>query len=715
MHCLRFVLFSISLGFACLELAWANEFPASLPDDLIKECQLSKLQVRQINLCLKIYSDGDCQSYANDPAVQEKLINCDADHVGFLANLKSDLNKPISCLVGGGQAFVQLVEFFVDAPGLVAKGIAGLPQLPGILEKNAQRNRELLRVSRVTCASKYPQYKDFVDRPGLKFQFKSPADKQNYVNTYEACINEEWKKNQNDPVVNAVLEVKKGLACFNAEAQSQIACNVAASFFTGGPVRIAAKQALRAAAAVSSATGKIADSPQVAKYLGAILEKSKEASLAVKLSAAHQIDLLMMLESPFMKEVTKGLNLSADYVKNMMRGILDSDIGKNALYWQERVFNNSPENIAALRVINGTDVSTPAGRIFNDIMKANFGDRSFFRRDIEPSELVAALKDKPFLQSYFHEMPGMSQAITEFNETLALATKLSGVEREAAEKAAAQLFKDRIETNFGHNGPHAGFYQKMGEVFPQFALKGNSTAEAFGKGTVFEGPVQGGGVMTFKYPGPISIGGVMHTFMDRISQATRGGMTKIFAEVTGKDILSNPLLKDLKPPAGLGLVGEMLLASPIDTIKQLKALEAHVGTMGRLSANEKSVLQKMSRQGAERLERQGKFLSENVERLPKEGMLEGYRIKFKDEHGNEVIKLITGKTGANDAKEIIEQVMLAEERVNGNPIVELLGKKAIPKAGAFYAASGATGAISLTNKICGRDHKASINKNNLVK
>ncbi|MCR9204985.1 MAG: hypothetical protein NXH75_10430, partial [Halobacteriovoraceae bacterium] len=187
----------------------------------------------------------------------------------------------------------------------------------------------------------------------------------------------------------------------------------------------------------------------------------------------------------------------------------------------------------------------------------------------------------PILLGYFHEFPGMIDAVLAFE-----LNKLSKTE-----------FKNQVLVNLGHSGPSAGYWKYLEEVLIPKALSDKKEVldDVF-QGTQYQ--IEKHGDAHPHYFSPTSFESYVSTFFDRMSQCTRGGYIKIDYEISG-----NPL----------NAVWNLLLNdNNKGTVKQLNLLKKQMEESPHFSEEKKKFFIKLSNSGIQYLKRYLKFLKKRV-------------------------------------------------------------------------------------------------------
>lgn len=306
-----------------------------------------------------------------------------------------------------------------------------------------------------------------------------------------------------------------------------------------------------------------------------------DSTAAEILSARHQRDLLKIINDQenerYLEHVVEMAKLTLDSsletsldvdaaVKAVFQcGVVDTDKGKWNVYKSllkppsdgkedvaksERLFNTvrglSQERggvvlgqVLAEAGFPGLWLLNPDARVSNEALRKHFAD-------------------KPILANWLHEFPGVADA---------LELHVNGVYSDAA-------LKEILSISLFHNGPDAGYWNKVTSVFlpdEKFGAGKAAIHEIF-SGTLYESLAKK--LETGKpvaYPMPTTYLSLVHVVLDRLSQGTLGGVHKIWHEI-----------KFFTPPPKM--VEELLQVNQTGTLEQLAALKAHVESANMRSA-----------------------------------------------------------------------------------------------------------------------------------
>lgn len=744
-----------TLALALLSVSARAQMPEKVPDALAEACGFTAQEKAKVEACLKAFNENGCHALPLDENVQAKIESCAIDDIRYRAvrdsvvDHQNNPDKVYGCLVGLYHGTVDMAKLVAAVPGLLSETFENGP------------GSKSGKMAAAICGKEFPQLSAddlmrFASQPLLKepqacgFPKDDPAyiqctrwrdkqtreddrctfdangaacierkKRQDYVK-YMKCREQQFEKimqerkefEKLDKAVDwaaesagsAVREVHTKLSCFNQSAASAMYCPLVVSSLAGGATFSMAK-ALTLAAARRLSGGLVRFGGQglwgkAGHKLDEVIARLRKDAKSPKelASVDHQVDLLLMTENKYMDDVIRGVGANRE---QLARGMLESDIGKQFGYWEKNILTKNGRSDDFFDVLAGRG-NTKAAQAMREIMEeSGYKGRSFFNPELTSDQLREVIRKNPILTGYMHEAPGMIEAMEEL----------------AKGSVTKEQFKLRIKANLFHNGPNEGFWKLFGDAFVPGALgNGDEAAKKFFKNTVFEGDQHANGVVKPRYPGPVSPEGIIHTFIDRMSQGSRGGMIKIFEEVGHGTLFKNPkaLLKDIKNPKGdaigLSTFKEMLTVNPGNTLQQLKALEEHVGKMANLADAKKKALQAMIRKGQERLQKQIDFINANFQKTER-----GFKVTVDRGDGTKKVYNITEESSAEQAKRAIAELMKREEALFGNPITEFPGKPSLYKA-KFYAASiaGTGVTISLSHGICSEKRQEELRKTGVL-
>lgn len=640
----------------------AEPLPTKVPPDLIQECRLSLEDVKLVEHCLEQFNEHECYTYPMEPEVQEKMATC---NIYELRGGSSGTDFLKLCKNQVVNSYKDLWTVITGLPAMISSAVNN----PTVVKLNRQAQE--------VCSERLNvQTKDMVVLP-------HQSKNQIHLN-WSGCVQDEFSRLYKakgmdlpgKPDMTAFFkELHKGLSCFKPVHWPALACPIVTdavvSGVVGGSAKFVAREALSKA---STRFGPwLKKFPKLAREVDKYLDdlEIRAQPPKEKLSVKHQQDLIAMSQSKYLSEVIERAQLKRE---PLMLGMADSDVGKLTSEWSRNVLDNSPaaDELIGMLARRG---DSPAAKAFAELMDSNpaFKGKSFFPSNYTNQEIREVIRQNPAFQQYLHEAPGMRKAIAALDSNLQNGS-LAG--------SPVNNFQDRIAANLGHNGPPKGFMETFDTVIMPGAMKnGDDKVKNFFKGTIFEGDKTPEGVIKPKYIYPMSPEGVFHTLIDRMSQGTRGGMKKIFAEVGGKPLAENPKLA-LKDMSFLksDINYEMLVSNPERTLVQLGDLKRHVLESTAWPASQKSILKEAIEVGEERLETQLRYIRDG-KRIKK--LSDGnYQITLQEPGKPPTFHPLTPDTPSDEAADLMEKLMLQEERINGNPVTSL---GAPPQRGSFYA------------------------------
>jgi hypothetical protein len=596
-------------------------------------CSLSTSKQKALIECSENYNFHQCDQLINN-GVDKKLINsCDNPNEISSANSLSEAAE----FCGSGikeavKGIPQSAANFKDWMFLEGKHDANTKEYEGC---NKDRSDE-------------PSMWD-----SLKWSLCIRGQQTNkaYMQTKAFALDENGVRTE------ALETIFRSAHCYKKEAYAKTICPMIGEFVVGmftGPALSAAKNIGSSGLKVRAKLRRV--SAESDHYLSQINKSALSES--EKKSVLHQSDLLDATKNPALASIIDKAGLD---MKALHGGMLDSDAGKIQKFMQSRLMEPSPESDELFSSLKGQG---KAGEAISEALSSNgIKNPTLLNPKLSNAEIRSVFNESPSLRSYMHEMPGMETAIRQYNA--GLLTK--------------EEFQKRILANFGHNGPHEGFWQEFSERILPPSLK-SENAKKFFSNTPFEGAKNTEGVVTPRYPSPITAEGVFHTTMDRLSQGTAGGMDKIFSELGGNvyKVKPNIPLSEIgfPPNKGLGILNELFIGSPEKTLRQLNALKTDTAKLNTLSPTQQSELNKLIGLSEDRINTQTKFIKNNVHiKLAPDGKtIQNILIKEKDEKGITVWQRIDSTTPADDAHKIMNSLMEREQEVNGRAIADL-GKK----------------------------------------
>jgi hypothetical protein len=649
----------------------SDNFPTHVPADLAAKCHFSEREKKLVENCLQDFAANGCDDYPSDPAVQTKLVSCNLHELNELDPAQGE-----KLLTECGEKISSSYKELFDVARRIPGSILGLPNWLMSPDTSDRVAREvcLTQLSKLGLKEAPPMDNSF----HLAFAtttapwYKCLANERR---KFVATQNDQQKREQ----LQHLTEFLKNLRCFKGSYWAPMACPILSDALLFGAAGVGLKAVSR------QMFISLAEDTKLTKSMVTTLHTADE-TLAVQRAKAgaqyepyagrnvdHVHDLVEFTQTPFIRRVCERLGLDCEA---MVKGIIDSDIGKYASEWKARVFEDHPASNELLGVLSGRSQS-PAAVEFRKMLDENGFANKTFLPSMDNEQLRKILKKYPILQTYLHEVPGMSEAITEFNHGA----------------ISKQQFRARMMANMFHNGPHAGFWRKLGEeMIPKALANADQDGKTFFHGTVFDSGETREGMISPRYPAPISAEGYVHLSGDRLSQATRGGVLKIF-EYDGNSLLAanrNLPMRDF-PVLGLDYVGGLMIDNPKWTVEQLAEAQAQLSRTVKFSSSERSVLNETLQHARERLEKEIDYLHDHLEKTP-EG---NYQFKYRD--GS--VEQITSATPASKVEAAIDRVLKDEEHLNGDPMKDF--PYAPTRSGSFYtSAAGSAGATVLTMGIC---------------
>ena len=325
-------------------------------------------------------------------------------------------------------------------------------------------------------------------------------------------------------------------------------------------------------------------------------------------SLKHQRDLLRASTDP---ATLKKMGFNQSSRQGLLEGILDSDKGKLDSYKALLKDKNAktPDGVSSDQLfdfLKGRS-NDAAGKVLSDLLdEMGLQGRTLFNSNLSNDQLRAILSQKEMAVAlgFLHEFPGMADALGDFRKGL----------------ISAEVFKKRLSANLFHNGPQAGFWNKITTEFLPGAMRNapdRNSLRLF-EGTVFEGS----GDLLVQYPTSRTPEGIFHTNLDRMSQATGGGQIKIFEEL--------PFL-----PPNVAVI-ESSLQNPIGTLEQIARLREDLTNVPNLSIEQRRTLEAA--------------IDENARRVRSYQDATNARI-VKNDTGDLVIDGVEFKKGANESDE----------------------------------------------------------------
>lgn len=397
--------------------------------------------------------------------------------------------------------------------------------------------------------------------------------------------------------------------------------------------------------------------PELEAQVDTYVQALKSADLSPKevKSILHQEDLITATRNPVVAKVIEKAQVD---VHGLKFGMLDSDIGKIAKFQENLLLKNTKESEELFDTIRGT-AHTPASKELKTVLQElGFAHPSLLNPNISNQEIRDIIAEVPVLRGYLHELPGMQLAIRDLN----------------AGHITATQFRERILGNLGHNGPNEGFWGFLSnEIVPtSLANAKHPKAKDLFANSIFAAEKLPSGVTKPKYPMPQSSAGIVHSVFDRLSQGTRGGVNKIFYELGGAPLVANPkaAIREIgvPPNKGLQLPQEMLIGNPDKTMRQLQALQQHAATFKLLTKPQQTELSQLVGGAINRLQKQNDYIKDHVElSRDSNGSVERLILKFTDELGHDKKLVFTNDSPAEDIAQGMDQMLLHEERLHGEP------------------------------------------------
>jgi hypothetical protein len=673
-----------SVVFATLvfsDTAWANNGGVCEADPAVAEL---------VRACQDRFRRDGCTELAREAPA--RVTTCSPDEMS--RSRAQNVGQLIGgCGDGAWRTVEETVRLIPELPGMLARA-------PGAIAVAVEKNAEFVRQARRICDERLAREAESSREveEGLRF-FEGRArdsERRRLVQQYVGRRIDRCRVDEAHRLRGPLMDLPKKLEeldrmrlCFKPEEQANVVCGAITGIVGGAGVQVAVRGAVRALArpGAVSALGARADETL------ARLRGDRDARVKERLSVAHQDDMIRAIDAnPALQEVIRRAGIDRDALR---AGIVDSDMGKFGSQFSG-FLARSPDGEAVFDALR-LQGQTPAAQAMRELMARN----GMQGRGLLPPGLsndqIRAVFNQPganglqygVLRGYLHELPGMAQAIADVN----------------AGRITSAQFQRRIAANMFHNGPNAGFWQNLNDLFVPGALKNGTHPEArdFFRGTVFERDTVDG-VTRPRYPGPISSEGALHTTLDRLSQATRGGYNKILHElVTVPDAaLATTRVGSLGPPlGGLNGVRNLLAGNPngppgfrlgntAQTLSQFDALDAHVRQMANLNPAQRDALLSVVRDGRGRLERLQQFMNQNM-RIENQGP-DAQRIVFEYNGPNgRVRRELTNDSNVTDVSSAMDDFLRAEERLNGEPFESLLrgpqARAGMPLVGAGVGAS----------------------------
>jgi hypothetical protein len=359
-------------------------------------------------------------------------------------------------------------------------------------------------------------------------------------------------------------------------------------------------------------------------------------SPAELLSIAHQRDLLFAAQGATLQGTLRALHVDSTA---LTMGIVDSDAGKLRARWESAVLISSPSSEEFLSFLRGEGSSRSTRELRVLLDRSGFRGRNLLNPQLSNDDIRRVIQSAPVVRGFLHELPGLQSAMVAFENF----------------EITPSQFQRRVAANLFHNdgsgpGSGVGFWQAtLVERRVPAALQASEVPKAaeFFRNTVFEGKSDGRWVRP-RYPLPISVEGVLHTILDRMSQGTRGGLLKILAEL---------------PNADLPHAIEVLQTAPALTVGQLQSLFANLAHLLYLSDRQKAELATEVAIRVQRLLREIQFIDQRLVIHYSDNGLPTVTFKFEDAELN-----LDPHSPPADVAKAIERLLKLEERINGNPM-----------------------------------------------
>ncbi len=670
-----------------LAFGWANRaavfallavlgFPESSKADGVANqiCRTSDAQKAAIQSCLREQESDECQEF---PKNQRR--NC------FDPNDQVEVSYSSACAIGT----VESVKATVNGVKEIASNVYNWAK------DRKGYNRSVIDKAYETCQKdpevrKASDYAEQVRQNTMAFEFAQSAyAKSNLV--YTQCYAREKSRGDSFgvsfslPDLTAVMGVVR---CLNVQAQTEMVCGVVVPMAATGATSAVIKQAIKSQMGRGLIATKGDRHKKIIDDYIKDLEENGKLTLAEKMSLAHQKDLLAFIQNPRTQELIKKLDVDE---RALMYGILDSDLGKLDRF-KKLLIEKSPQSDRLLEVLSRRDTRSPAGQAFAEFLDENgFANKGFFNSDLSPDEIRTGFQSHGILTGYLHEAPGISNAIEALNQG----------------RISKSEFKKRVGANLGHNGPQAGFWEFLSGMTSK-QIAGTPIGAKFFKNTIFEGKTVDGAVQV-KYIAPMTNEGLVHTLVDRLSQATAGGDIKIFYELAGKGLNENPAVAIGALPAangtqnGLHIIRNLMtgdkasgvLPNATQTLAQFKALRETAQASTALTAAQKSSYSDLVRLAEGRT----KALQDHIESgsisyvSGKDGKLEKIILSGPVESGGQFVGTITAETPTARAMDLMKRYFNKEETLHGDPLRDLGSpRKASPSEIGHHAGAVAVGA-----------------------
>ncbi len=345
------------------------------------------------------------------------------------------------------------------------------------------------------------------------------------------------------------------------------------------------------------------------------------------------------------------------------RGVIDSDLGKLKEF-KELLYVKSKKSDQLLSFLKGAGSEKSKAVLKKVLDRYPSQKRYVLNPSITNDKLRVIFKKHIVLQHYLHELPGIADSLHYYELGI----------------LAEEEFIKELKTNLFHNGPHAGFWKFFSEQTLPAMIGSDKLVKTFFLNTPYEGEKMKGGFVPPSYPGPLSLEGYIHVAFDRLSQGTRGGVSKIFEEI-----------RKFKGQSDVEKMSSLLFDNPRSTQEQISMLIDLATEDLNLNDQQRTKLIQLLEKIRKRLRSYISFVTENIE-FKIEGQLPVLKIR-KNEKETVVFKSsakllsITKVSGASvseprilddalvfgdELKEEIMNILKKEEALNGAPFLEAI-------------------------------------------
>lgn len=371
-------------------------------------------------------------------------------------------------------------------------------------------------------------------------------------------------------------------------------------------------------------------------------------------SIDHQKEILRAVQGKLKLEL-EGIGFSNASFK---RGVIDSDLGKLKEF-KKLLFVKSKKSDQLLSFLKGAGSKKSQAVLVKVLEKYPSQKRYILNPSITNDSLRKIFKKHIVLQHYLHELPGIADSLHYYE---------LGVLPE-------EEFIKELKTNLFHNGPHAGFWKFFSEQTIPGMVGKDKMVKNFFLNTPYEGEKVKGGFIPPSYPGPLSLEGYIHVAFDRLSQGTRGGVSKIFEEI-----------RKYKGQSDVEKMSSLLFDNPRSTQEQISLLIDLATEDLILTDQQKLKLVQLLERIRTRLRSYISYVTENIE-FKIEGQLPVLKIRKGEQEvivfkSSTKLLSITKVSGASvseprilddemafgdELKEEIMNVLKKEEALNGAP------------------------------------------------